>query len=77
MTEGFWWALWAKPISFHHHLSWPATKGKLFYGQVKSQLGPASQVLCRACAPWAALFWEESLLQSQLLVLGVESLGFQ
>ena len=50
VTEGFWWVLWTKPISFHHHLSWPATKGKLFYGQVKSQLGPASQVLCRACA---------------------------
>ena len=28
-------------------------------------------------APWAALFWEESLLQSQFHVFGIESSGFQ
>ncbi|XOQ31604.1 MAG: hypothetical protein ACFWUL_03560 [Dialister sp.] len=39
-------------------------------------MGPAGRFHHHLSAPWAALFWEESLLQSQFHVICVESLGF-
>ena len=74
VTEEFWWALWAKPITISHGR--PQKEGS-FMCSPRANLGRPRRSSAGPAPRWAALFWEESLLQSQLHVTCVESLGFQ